>query len=115
MTALFPHPGTDCLRTSIKQNWSLAIANPLDYLASMVTVAEVPEYIRLAETAEKRQDIVSYLAAHPKSGDLIEGAGGIRKIRRGRNGRGKSGGVRVIYYYHGEVMPTLSVGDVCQK
>jgi hypothetical protein len=48
---------------------------------------------------------LSYLAAHPKSGDLIEGTGGIRKMRWSRGGRGKSGGVRVIYYYHSEVMP----------
>ncbi len=74
----------------------------------MITVAEVPEYIRQADkllTSEERQDIVNYLAAHPKSGDLIEGTGGIRKLRWGRGGRGKSGGVRVIYYHHSEVMP----------
>ena len=74
----------------------------------MITIAEVPEYIRQAEkllTAEERQDIVSYLAVHSKSGDLIEGTGGIRKLRWGRGGRGKSGGVRVIYYYHSEAMP----------
>ena len=75
---------------------------------SMITVAEVPEYIRQAEkllTVAERQDVLSYLAAHPKSGDLIEGTGGIRKLRWGRGGRGKSGGVRLIYYYHSELMP----------
>jgi len=36
---------------------------------------------------------------------LIEGTGGIRKLRWGRSGRGKRGGVRVIYYYHSELMP----------
>lgn len=74
----------------------------------MITIAEVPEYIRQAEkllTETERQDVLSYLAAHPKSGDLIEGTGGIRKLRWGRGGRGKSGGVRVIYYYHSELMP----------
>lgn len=74
----------------------------------MITNAEVPEYIRQAEkllSATERQDVVSYLSAHPKSGDLIEGTGGIRKLRWGRGGRGKSGGVRVIYYYHSEMMP----------
>ena len=74
----------------------------------MITIAEVPEYIRQAEkllTEAERQDVVSYLAAHPKSGDLIEGTGGIRKLRWGRGGRGKSGGVRVIYYFHSELMP----------
>jgi hypothetical protein len=74
----------------------------------MITVAEVPEYIRHAEkllTETERQDVLSYLAAHPKSGDLIEGTGGIRKLRWGRGGRGKSGGVRIIYYFHSELMP----------
>lgn len=74
----------------------------------MITVAEVPEYIRKAErllSAAERQDIVNYLSAHPKSGDLIEGTGGVRKLRWGRGGRGKRGGVRVIYYYHSELMP----------
>ncbi len=74
----------------------------------MITIAEVPEYIREAEkllTVAERQDVLSYLAAHPKSGVLMEGAGGVRKLRWGRGGRGKSGGVRVIYYYHSEVMP----------
>lgn len=74
----------------------------------MITIAEVPEYIRQAEkflTEAERQDVLSYLAAHPKGGNLIEGTGGIRKLRWGRGGRGKSGGVRVIYYYHSELMP----------
>ena len=74
----------------------------------MLTIAEVPEYIRQAErllSAAERQDVLSYLAAHPKTGDLIEGTGGVRKLGWGRGGRGKSGGVRVIYYYHSELMP----------
>jgi len=78
----------------------------------MITIAEVPEYIRLAEkllTEAERQDVVSYLAAHPKSGDLIEGTGGMRKLRWGRGGRGKSGGVRVIFYYHSELMPVYLI------
>jgi len=36
---------------------------------------------------------------------LIQGAGGLRKHRWARGGRGKSGGVGVIYYYHSELMP----------
>lgn len=35
----------------------------------------------------------------------MEGTGGIRKLRWGRGNRGKSGGVRVIYYYHDERIP----------
>lgn len=74
----------------------------------MLTVAELPEYIRQAErlmSPDERREIVDYLAMHPKAGDLLEGTGGIRKLRWGRGSRGKSGGVRVIYYVHSELMP----------
>lgn len=74
----------------------------------MLTVAEVPEYIRRSEkllSDGERRDVVNYLAAHPKAGDLMEGTGGVRKLRWGRGGQGKSGGVRVIHYFHSESMP----------
>jgi len=58
----------------------------------------------LLEDADRRA-IVDHLAAHPAAGDLIEGTGGVRKMRWARDGRGKSGGVRVIYYFHSEAMP----------
>jgi hypothetical protein len=74
----------------------------------VLTIAEVPEYIRRSEkllTEEERREVVDYLAANPKAGDIMEGTGGVRKLRWGRQGRGKSGGVRVIYYVHSELMP----------
>ena len=40
-----------------------------------------------------------HLAVHPDAGALIRGGGGARKIRWASSGRGKSGGVRVIYYW----------------
>ena len=39
------------------------------------------------------------LVIRPDAGDLIPGSGGLRKIRWGVHGRGKRGGVRVIYYW----------------
>jgi len=74
----------------------------------LITVAEPPEYQRRAEkllSGNERQDIVNYLAAFPKEGDLIRETGGVRKLRWKRSGRGKSAGVRVIYYFHSERMP----------
>ncbi len=74
----------------------------------LITVAETPGYFRLAEkllSEDERRDLISYLAEHPRAGDLIEGTGGVRKLRWGRGGRGKSGGVRVVYYVHSEAMP----------
>jgi hypothetical protein len=58
----------------------------------LLTVAELPEYLRTAGkllTDVDRRAIVDHLAAHPAAGDLIEG----------------TGGVRVIYYFHSRVMP----------
>ena len=74
----------------------------------LLTIAELPEYLRsaaklLADT--ERRAIIDHLAAHPAAGDLIEGTGGVRKLRWARDGRGKSGGVRMIYYFHSEAMP----------
>ncbi len=39
------------------------------------------------------------LAKRPDAGDLIKNGGGIRKLRWKRAGTGKSGGIRVIYYW----------------
>jgi hypothetical protein len=47
------------------------------------------------------------LAARPEFGNLIQGGGGIRKVRWRLPGRGKSGGVRIIYYWAGNVEQIL--------
>lgn len=39
------------------------------------------------------------LSVRPESGDIIRGSGGIRKVRWAGSGRGKRGGIRVIYYF----------------
>lgn len=68
----------------------------------------MPEYIRRAArllSQSERSDVIAYVAATPKAGDLIQGTGGVRKLRWARRGRGKSGGVRVIYYFHSEALP----------
>jgi len=35
----------------------------------------------------------------------MQGTGGIRKLRWSAQGKGKSGGVRIIYYHHNEYIP----------
>ena len=74
----------------------------------MITVAETTEYSRRAKkllSEQERNDLIAYLAAHPEAGDVMEGTGGVRKVRWAREGKGKSGGVRVVYFYHNEGMP----------
>ncbi len=49
----------------------------------LLTVAELPEFIRTSDkllTESERMDIVRYLAERPKSGDLMEGTGGVRNF-----------------------------------
>jgi hypothetical protein len=41
----------------------------------------------------------NHLIAHPDAGAVIRASGGVRKVRWGAGGKGKSGGVRVIYYW----------------
>ena len=40
------------------------------------------------------------LVQNPALGDLIPASGGLRKLRWGGSGRGKRGGLRVIYFWH---------------
>jgi hypothetical protein len=44
------------------------------------------------------RELQSYLIQHPEAGVIIAGSGGLRKVRWTVSGKGKSGGVRVIYF-----------------
>lgn len=50
-------------------------------------------------TSKERAELIDAIAAAPESGVLIAQTGGVRKIRIAREGQGKSGSFRVIYYY----------------
>jgi len=40
-----------------------------------------------------------FLLRHPDSGNMVSGSGGVRKLRWSIKGKGKRGGIRVIYYW----------------
>ena len=44
-----------------------------------------------------------FMAEHPDEGDVVQGSGGVRKVRWSRAGSGKSGGVRVIYFVRNDL------------
>jgi len=48
---------------------------------------------------DRYRELQALLIENPEIGDLIQGSGGLRKIRWKLAGRGKRGGVRVIYYW----------------
>jgi hypothetical protein len=54
---------------------------------------------------DERAEIVFYVASNPEAGQIMPETGGVRKLRWGVEGRGKSGGVRVIYYFHNDLFP----------
>ena len=74
----------------------------------LITIVELPEFIkRIAKilTKEEKDELLYYLSANPKSGTLMQGTGGIRKLRWASKGKGKSGGSRVIYFFYNENIP----------
>lgn len=82
----------------------------------MFTVIETPTFVRLAEdywNDEDRTGFVNFIAGAPEAGDVVPGSGGVRKVRWGSVGRGKRGGVRVIYFNrlaNGEIWLLLIFG-----
>jgi len=77
-------------------------------MSTMITIAETGPFQKKVTgllTADERKLLIDYLAQHPKAGDLIKGTGGVRKLRWAKQCSGKSGGVRVIYYYYDDDIP----------
>ena len=67
----------------------------------MLTIIESTEFIVWAKavwTDDEREAFIVWLAANPMAGDVIPGASPLRKVRWAREGMGKRGGARVIYF-----------------
>jgi hypothetical protein len=65
-------------------------------------VIETSVFARQADALigdDEKQALLDLLVDRPDAGDLIKGSGGLRKLRWAADGRGKSGGIRVIYYW----------------
>ena len=77
----------------------------------MQTVVETPGFLGDARsiglTEGERTAIISWVAAKPIAGDVIEGTGGARKVRFAGRGKGKSGGYRVITFFSGTDVPVF--------
>lgn len=67
----------------------------------MITFIETKLFSKLVVTYlpdDSYRQLQAALASDPEAGPLIPGSGGLRKIRWGVAGRGKRGGLRIIYY-----------------
>jgi mRNA-degrading endonuclease RelE of RelBE toxin-antitoxin system len=71
-----------------------------------VVFIELPAFTRRVTDLlpdEEYAELQSTLVKRPDAGAIIRGSGGVRKLRWSLPGKGKRGGVRVIYYW--EVIP----------
>ncbi|WP_375618980.1 MULTISPECIES: type II toxin-antitoxin system RelE/ParE family toxin [unclassified Bartonella] len=84
----------------------------------MQTVIETTAYLISAKeegiSPEELFDIVSFIAANPNAGDLMQGTGGARKVRFPTKHKGKSGGYRIITFFGGKDIPVFLL-DVYSK
>lgn len=55
----------------------------------------LPDYL----SDEDYRHLQSYLIERPDVGAIIQRSGGVRKVRWAAGGKGKSGGLRIIYYW----------------
>jgi hypothetical protein len=80
--------------------------------AKPVAVVELPEFIlatRKMLDDEEREELIDFLAYNPTAGDVIAGTGGVRKVRWALPGGGKSGGARIIYFFHDRENPLIAI------
>nr|WP_051076224.1 MULTISPECIES: type II toxin-antitoxin system RelE/ParE family toxin [unclassified Thioalkalivibrio] len=66
-----------------------------------IELIETPTFTRQSQTIatdDELKELQCTLIAQPDKGDLIQGTGGLRKIRIGLGQQGKRGGGRVIYF-----------------
>lgn len=72
----------------------LIVSHAIEFIETPIFTRQ----IQLIATDEELIELQRELIADPMKGALIKGTGGLRKVRLALEGRGKSGGARVIYF-----------------
>jgi hypothetical protein len=83
---------------------------------TMHTVIETPDYLQDAKDAGlsggEMAAIIQIIASDPKTGDVMVGTGGARKLRFAASGKGKRGGVRTVHYFGGDDVPVFMLAVI---
>jgi hypothetical protein len=67
----------------------------MEIIETSIFTKQVTEYLTEDEYLAFQMDMIR----RPDAGNVIKGSGGLRKIRWAYHKQGKSGGLRVIYYW----------------
>ncbi len=73
----------------------------MPYNGGVLIFIETRLFTRLANEHlpdDELSRLQAYLNEHAEAGDIIRGSGGVRKLRWAAEGRGRRGGLRIIYY-----------------
>lgn len=71
----------------------------MEMLCSFIETSAFTRRVSEFLSDEDYAELQWFLLNHPEAGGVIVGGGGIRKLRWAMGGRGKRGGLRVIYYW----------------
>jgi hypothetical protein len=66
------------------------------FIEALLFTRYLPDYLE----DDEYRELQNFLMRQPDAGDLIQGTGGLRKLRWSLDNKGKRGGIRVIYYWH---------------
>ena len=96
----------------IQRTRRIALRTAMPYRAGPLhTAVETPTYLAAAKkaglTKGDRDAVLDQVMTFPDAGDLIRGAGGMRKVRVGKEDTGKSGGYRALTYYMDREAPVF--------
>ena len=89
------------------------MADTLVFIETSVFTRQIIDLLSDTEYQALQADLMD----NPARGDLIKGGGGIRKVRFTAKGKGKSGGIRVIYYWmceDGQILMLLAYSKSTQ-
>lgn len=73
----------------------------MTYIIALMIIVETPIFtkqITALISDDSYAELQEIIRQEPEAGNIIPGSGGLRKIRWRAEGRGKRGGIRVIYY-----------------
>ena len=89
------------------------MADTLVFIETSIFTRQILDLLSDTEYQALQADLMD----NPARGDLIKGGGGIRKVRFAAKGKGKSGGIRVIYYWmceDGQILMLLAYSKSTQ-